>query len=428
MLSLKPTTLVNRLRSGVSAAFGIIARFPVLIPLGLITLFAQITYSGINNVGVPQYIDVLNLANEGKVIGSITATFLLAETFLRMPFGWLSDRFGRARVVVGAMLLSMPTVLLSGVVPGYHWLYALRAWDGMMAAALWPSVYALVGDSIPERMRANGMGVINMMYMLALFIGGALGLFAFKLTGNPRMFFFIGAALFGVGGTLALLFFRRRPDLNAPHAEAHLEEAACGVVTLWRHLTLMSITFLQTFAITALAPFMIRYATDSVARGGLGFNLGQLALLVGAPIVGVGIFALPLSRLSDVLGKVTAVRIAFVAIAVMLWIFSQFQQLPVLALTATVIGVAFSMGVPAWLAILSSLTGCKTRGMALAGYGTVQGVASVLGPLASGWVWDHVGHRQIFLLSASCITVASLLALLALPSERYRTQNSIKTV
>jgi len=428
MLSLKPSTFADRLLNGFSAAFGIISRFPVLIPLGVITLFAQTTYSGINNVGVPQYIDVLKLANEGKIIGSITATFLLAETFLRMPFGWLSDRFGRARVVVGAMLFSVPTVLLSALAPGYHWLYALRAWDGMMAAALWPSVYALVGDGIPERSRANGMGVINMMYMLALFIGGALGLIAFKLTGNPRAFFFCGAALFGVGGILALLFFRLRPDLNRPHAEAHLEEAACGVITLTRHFILLGITFLQTFAITALAPFMVRYATDEVARGGLGFSMGQLALLVGAPIIGVGLFALPLSRLSDVLGKLTAVRIAFVAIAVMLWVFSQFQQLPVLALTAMVIGVAFSMGVPAWLAILSSLTGCKTRGMALAGYGTVQGIASVLGPLASGWVWDHAGHRQIFLLSASCITVAALLALIALSPGSSDTQSNAKTV
>ncbi|MHB9105482.1 MAG: MFS transporter [Armatimonadota bacterium] len=428
MLQREPTPQNHRQQNGVTAAFGIIGRFPVLIPLGLITLFAQITYSGINNVGVPQYIGVLKIPNEGKVIATLTVAFLLAETFLRMPFGWLSDRFGRVLVVSGAMLLSVPTVLLSGLVPGYQWLYGLRAWDGMMAAALWPSVYAIVGDSIPERVRANAMGVINMMYMLALFIGGALGLFVFKLTGNPRTFFFFGAALFGVGGLLALLFFRLRPDLNAPHPEAHLEEAACGVVTMARHLTLLTITFTQTFAITALAPFMIRYVTDPISDGGLGFNMAQLALLVGAPVVGVGVFALPLSRLSDALGKLTAVRIAFVGIAVMLWIFSRYQQLPVLALTAMVIGVAFSMGVPAWLAILSSLTGCKSRGMALAGYGTVQGIASVLGPLASGWVWDHVGHRQIFLLSAIFITVAALLALFALPSESNRTQNVDKTV
>jgi len=420
--------LTERLVSGISAAFGIITRFPVLIPLGVITLFAQITYSGINNVGVPKYIDVLKLANEGKIIGSITATFLLAETFLRVPFGWLSDRFGRARVVVGAMLLSAPTVLSSALVPGYHWLYALRAWDGMMAAALWPSVYALVGDGIPERSRANGMGVINMMYMLALVIGGALGLLAFRISGNPRMFFYYGAALFAVGGILALRFFRMRPELNKPHPEAHLEEAACGVVTLTRHFFLLGITFLQTFAISSLAPFMVRYATDPIARGGLGFSMGQLALLVGIPIAVVGMLALPLSRLSDAIGKLAAVRIAFVAIAVMLWISSQFQQLPVLTFATMVIGVAFSMSVPAWLAILSSLTGCKTRGMALAGYGTIQGIASVFGPLASGWVWDNVGHRQIFLLSASCITVAALLALFALSSRGSDTQSNAKTV
>ena len=416
-----------RVANPVLAAFAIFAQYPVLIPLALATLFAQLTYSGINNVGVPKYIDILDIPREGQVIGALTATFLLAETFLRVPFGWMSDRFGRTRMIVGALLLSAPTVLISGLVPGYRGLFVLRAWDGAMAAALWPSIYALIGDNVPERFRANAMGVINMMYMLALFIGGALGLVAFKATGNPRTFFFIGAALFTVGGVLAYLFLRKR-QLTNPHEETHQEEEACDPVPFARHAILLTITFTQTFAITALAPFMIRYATDPVLKGGLGFNDLQLALLVGAPVAGVGLFALPLSRLSDIIGKLNAVRLAFAAIAVMLWVFAFFHQLPVLALTAMVIGVAFAMGVPAWLAILSSLSGCRSRGMTLAGYGTVQGIASVLGPLAAGWVWDNIGHGQIFLLSAASVSLAALLAWTALPNQRSHTQNRYETV
>jgi len=428
MLQLDESDRRPRKARALLAAFAILAHYPVLIPLAFATLLAQLTYSGINNVSVPQYIGILRLPREGAVIGALTATFLLAETALRVPFGWLSDRIGRARLIVGALLLSAPSVLASALAPSYHWLFPLRAWDGMMAAALWPSIYALIGDHVPERVRANAMGSINMMYLLALFIGGALGLGLYKATGNPRAFFLLGGALFAAGGALIFTFFRRQPQLQTPPPETQQEEAASAPAPIARHAILLTITFTQTFAITVLAPFMIRYATDPVAAGGLGFNMRQLALLVGAPMVGVGIFALPLSRLSDILGKLTAVRLAFGAIAVMLWVFAFFQQLPVLALTAMVIGVAFSMGIPAWLAILSSLSGRQSRGMTLAGYGAVQGVASVLGPIASGWVWDHIGHSQIFLLSAASVSLAALLAWTALPRQPSHTQKQLETV
>ncbi|MHB9130736.1 MAG: MFS transporter [Armatimonadota bacterium] len=409
------------------AAFGIVKQYPVLLPLGIITLFAQMTYSGVNNVAIPFYIRSLpsiGLHEQGQIITVMTATFLLAETFLRVPFGWLSDRFGRSRVVIGAMVLSVPSILLGGMVPGYAWFFPLRGWDGMMAAALWPSVFAIIGDSVPERFRANAMGVINMMYMLALLIGAALATIAFQHTNNPRAFFFVGALLFAIGGVLALLFFQGRKQLGASHPEVHLEDAERAVVSVSRHLVLLTITFTQTFAITALAPLIVLYATGPVHEGNLGFKPQELGLLVGAPIVSIGLLALPLSRLSDLIGKRNTVRLAFTAIGAMLWIFAFYQSLAILVLTATVIGVAFSMGVPAWLAILSSLTGHKTRGVTLAGYGTVQGIASVVAPLVSGFVWDHYGHGRIFLVSAVAVSLAALLAWLFLP----RAPRSPKTV
>ncbi|HEY3418066.1 MAG TPA: MFS transporter, partial [Armatimonadota bacterium] len=196
-MSPETQTVKERVRHGWQTllhSFGIIRSYPVLIALGIITLFAEFTYSGLNNVTLPVYVPKLITDHqyEGRIIGLILATFLLSETFLRIPFGWLSDRVGRARMVIGAMLLAVPSVLIAGFITRYIWLFPLHWWDGMMAAALWPSVYALVGDAIPHRLRANAMGVINMMYMLGLLLGWSIASVLSTKLGNPRLFFFTG--------------------------------------------------------------------------------------------------------------------------------------------------------------------------------------------------------------------------------------------
>lgn len=409
------------------SAFTIMTRYPVLLVLGLVTLVVQISYSGINNVTLPKYIPDLGVPAmlEGRITGAVISTFLLAETFLRIPFGWLSDRYGRGKMIVGAMLLTAPSFWLTGMVSSYLWLFPLRAWDGMMAAALWPSLFALIGDRVPERFRANAMGVINMMYMLALFCGWGLAGFIFTRTENPRLFFQLATALIGFGGVGALIFFSRaqRPAREVDDGAVDVADENDRRVPASRHAILLTITFTQNFAITLLAPFMFRYVTED-----LGFSLAQLGVLVGAPMVGIAIFALPLSRVGDHLGKLFTVRLAFTAIAAALWFFAFQTTLVGLSLTVTVIGIAFSMGIPAWLAMLCSLSSSKRRGVTLAGYGTVQGGAAVLGPLASGWIWDTLGHGQIFLASAAVITLAALLAWLALPKQETCSPKTLTAV
>lgn len=424
-------TRLQLFTNGLLASFGILKQFPVLIPLGIITLLDQLMYSGVNNVTLSKYIPYLGVPKEweGRAITAIVCTFLVSEAILRVPFGWLSDRYGRARMIIAAELLTVPTILLSGFIPvgRWEWLFPLRWWDGMMAAALWPSVFALIGDTVPDRYRANAMGVINMMYMLALFAGFGLAGGVLSATGNPRTFFFIGAGILAFAGVATWLFFRARPDLHAPHPEVHLEDAERAVVSVSRHTVLLIITFVQNFAITVLAPLMYRYATDK-APGGLGFSLPELALLAGVPVVGVALFAIPLSRAADQVGKVAVVRVAFTVVAVCLWLFSVNHSLPVLAIIATLMAVAFSMGIPAWMAILSSLSGTKTRGVTLAGYGTVQGLAAVSGVLVSGVIWDLIGHAQIFMASAAAVSIAALLTWLALPEHAPRSTNVEQTV
>lgn len=406
------------------ASFLVFHRFPVLLPAALLMLVDEMNYSGINNVAISAYLNGLPaavMAPEAKklLIGGMASTFLLAETLFRLPSGWLSDHFGRARIVTLAVLLTAPSFLLAALAPRWSWLFPLRAWDGIMAAAIFTSVYAIIGDAVPERFRANAMGVINASYMFGLLAGYAVAGTVDSLTKQPRLFLLISTAVAVCAGLLAWLFFRARPELNAPHPEVHREEAGKSGVDFSHHLILLLITFTQNLALTILAPYMYLYAVkkELIAQGGLGLSFSELGILIGGPLLGVAFFAIPLSRLADRIGTYTAVRLAFTVVAATLWVFAVTKSLWLLATAALFVGIAFSMGVPAWLAILSSLAGSKTRGMTLGGYGTVQGVAAVIGPLAGALVWRRFGLPHLFTASAVLVGIASILAWTALPQR-----------
>ena len=424
-------SLLRNFLANVGGSFQVFRRFPVIAPVALLMLIDEMNYSGINNVTIPAYLTNLHLPDHIRIwlIGTITSTFLLSEAIFRIPSGWLSDRFGRARMITAAVFLTTPSFLLSALAPSYQWFFALRAWDGLMAATLFTSIYAIIGDAVPERSRANAMGVINAMYMIGLVAGYAIAGSIDKVTGQPRDFLYVSAVVALLAGITSFAFFHRRPDLNAPHPDVHLEDAERSVVSVTRHLTLLLVTFTQNLALTIIAPFIYVFAVKtSIAQGGLGLTLPRLGMLAGAPLLGVAIFAIPLSRLADKIGKLTAVRIAFILVACTLWIFSATRQLWLLSLAASAVGIAYSMGVPAWLAILSALSGRKRRGATLGGYGAVQGFAAVLGPLIATFVINHppivfhhfvitFGLSKIFIASSLLVGFAALLVCVALPEH-----------
>lgn len=417
----KTTSTLRTLLQNVVAAFQVFRAYPILMPVALLMLVGETNFSGINNVTIPSYLQNLSLSAATKVwlVGVVASTFLLAETIFRMPCGWLSDRLGRTRVITTAMVLTGPSFLLTALLTHYQWLFVLRAWDGLMAAAIFTSIYALIGDAVPERLRANAMGVVNAMYMVGLLAGYVAAGTIDAVTGAPRHFLFFSAALAVVAGILSGIYLERNRRFTAPHPEVHLEDAEKAVVSAARHAVLLSVTFAQNLALTIIAPLMYLY-TVKKGVGGLELSLPQLGLLAGLPLLGIAIFAIPLSRVADRIGKLTAVRIAFTAVAATLWIFAVTRELWLLSVAITVVGVAFSMGIPAWLAIISALAGRKTRGVTLGAYGAMQGLASVLGPLVGSLVRAHYGLREIFVASAIMVAIAAILVWIALPEPGCR--------
>jgi MFS family permease len=133
----------------------------------------------------PQYVSLLG--GGGLEVGILFSSFVLTRALLATPFGNLSDRIGRKRLIlIGSFLYALLAVLFT-IPNDWVGLTFVRALQGVASAMVWPVSEALVIDSCPSSKRGSSLGKIVMASNLGMvvgpFIGGALYFVAFNYLG-----------------------------------------------------------------------------------------------------------------------------------------------------------------------------------------------------------------------------------------------------
>ena len=148
-----------------------------VLPVILIAACAELGISVLNNSALPIYF-TRGLHLSTRAYGAIMAMFFVSEVLFKSPLGALADKVGRRPLMLGgaAVTVFTPILLLSmhynpasataaAALIGFGF---LRALDGLGEAALWPSLYAYVGDVVAEAKRGAAMGVLNLVYMVGI--------------------------------------------------------------------------------------------------------------------------------------------------------------------------------------------------------------------------------------------------------------------
>ena len=190
--------------------------------LFILLLFIMISSIGMQ-VSLPYLIVYLeNYVGVSKTEFSIIGgAVMLGSAVLALPFGILADRWNKARMIAGAIVVSsLGGILLSlaGTLP----LLALTGllWQAFFVAAGIASV-AWLKDLLPEQKRGKFLGV-RMIFWIALpmVIGPAIGSaliqrYGLPVVSNGSAGFIPGPAIFQVGSVISLfslipLYFIRR--------------------------------------------------------------------------------------------------------------------------------------------------------------------------------------------------------------------------
>ena len=152
------------------------------------------------------------------LIGLAIGIYGLTQGLFQLPFGFLSDRFGRKTVIVAGLLIFCVGSIVAAEAESITEIIAGRALQGLGAIAA--AVMALAADLTREEVRIRIMAIIGMSigasFMISMVIGPVIAA-EFGL----RLLFWMTAGL-AILGILVIIFVTPKPPSQVFHRDAQL--------------------------------------------------------------------------------------------------------------------------------------------------------------------------------------------------------------
>ena len=151
--------------------------------------------------------------------GLINSFALAVATFLYPLWGYLYDRYARARLLALASFIWGATTWLNAIVRTYTGFLITRASTGIDDSS-YPGIYTLVADYFGPNLRGKIYGILQLAQPLGFLTGLLLGQIVAPMIGGWRSVFYITGAL---GLVVALLIYFGVREMPRGKAEPEFE-------------------------------------------------------------------------------------------------------------------------------------------------------------------------------------------------------------
>jgi len=170
------------------------------LPQSLKVLVASYALVAFANGAVSQYY-ILYASRVAEITafdwGAVVSLQFLLASVLKIPGGWLSDRFGKKKVMVFSLLTTIPMILIFTLSQSF--LQVAVSALLLVAAGIYyaPAHEALQADLTPGSTRGRISALWDQSNAIALGVGALVGGFAFESLGPAVPFYIFALAEFG---------------------------------------------------------------------------------------------------------------------------------------------------------------------------------------------------------------------------------------
>lgn len=171
---------------------------------------------------LPQVMDEFQISK--TQMGAVMTGALLVGTFLYPLWGYLYDRWSRAKLLALASFIWGSTTWFSALARRYGTFFVARASTGIDDSS-YPGLYSLVADYFGPQMRSRIYGLLQLAQPLGYLLGMLLALLVAPVLGGWRSVFYLTGSL---GIVVALLIFLFVRDVPRGQAEPELENLEIG--------------------------------------------------------------------------------------------------------------------------------------------------------------------------------------------------------
>lgn len=344
------------------------------------------------------------------LIGLTLSIYGLTQALFQIPFGLLSDRFGRKRIIVIGLLLFIAGSIIAAMSTTIYGVLLGRAIQGCGAIAA--AVMALAADLTQEVHRTKIMAMIGASIGLSFAVAMVLGP-VIAIAAGIQAIFWLTAGL----GLLALIILRFvvpnplktivHPDAESVPSQfkdvllnAHLLRLDFGIFAL--HLVLM--------ASFVVIPLLLR---DAGLAQDQHWQVYLPVMLTSMMIV------IPLIILAEKKHKMKGVFMSAIIFLILAFsgLFQYHNNLVGLIAGLWVFFCGFNLLEATLPSLISKTAPGDMKGTAMGVYSTSQFMGAFIGGTSGGWLYGEQGAGAVFLL---CIVVVGLWLLVSMTMKTPR--------
>ena len=352
------------------------------------------------------------------LIGLAIGIYGLANAVFQIPFGMLSDRFGRKPIIASGLVIFAIGSVVAAMADSITGVIIGRALQGSGAIAA--AVMALAADLTREEHRLKIMAVIGMTIGLSFSLSFVAGPLLNSWIGVPGIFWL--TAVLALSGIAVLHFGVPQPEHSTFHRDAEAVPGQFKDILADRELLRLN------FGIFALHMIlMASFVVVPVAlRDHAGLGAGQHWMVyLGVQLVSM-VAMVPLivqaekhRRMKQVfVGSVIAVALSQAGLT-----FAH-DSLAGISLLLVLFFMAFNVLEATLPSLIAKTAPSHKKGTAMGIYSTTQFLGAFCGGTLGGWLYGASGLGSVFLL---CAIIAAVWAGLAATrrSPRYLSNHMV---
>jgi MFS family permease len=345
-----------------------------------------------------------DLGASPQVIGVLISSFSVAQLASAPLWGRLSDRYGRKPMLIAGLGLAGVAFLVFGLANSVWLLLLSRTVQGLGGGTT-GVIQAYVGDSTDARQRARGLGWISAATSAGVMVGPAIGSAA--ATFSRAAPGFVAAALC----FLNVLFARRFLAESKPKHEGARRSIRTAALHVARHpwepqprlIIIYAVGMAAFTSMSAVVALYLHWRFGITER-----TIGIVFVYIGA--LSVVMRALVLGWLVDRLGETRVMRMGAILVGSGLALYTLPTSIWVMALIIPLVPMGTALLFPSVTALSSHESEARELGQMMGVQQAFGGVARVVAPLVSTWIFQHLGPRDPFLFAAVVMLVVTTLA------------------
>ena len=343
-------------------------------------------------------------------VGVLFALFSVSSFVGVLLGGALSDRMGRKGMVIFSLLSTSISSVIMGLVDSLTAFFTLALIVGIFTDAGHPAYQAMVADLLPEKKRAEGFGIIRVVFNLSVAIGPAIGGF---LAARSYLALFITDAVISL--ISAVIIWRAMPETRPQPVEGEEPESIVSTFqgygkVLRDTLFVLFITagVLSGFAYMNMNTSLGVFLRDShgIPESGYGFILSLNAAMVV-------LFQFWITRRIKGYAPMMVMAVGTLLYAVGFAMYGFVASYALFLLAMVIITIGEMIIAPVSQAIVARFAPEDMRGRYMAIAGFSFGIPYAVGPLLAGLILDNL-RAEVLWWAAGVIGLLSVLMYLRL--------------